>query len=231
MSAYDVLVVGAGPSGSEAAWALARREYRVGLVTDSLDSVYRLETRPTETPPSDSLLAEVFAADVWELHRRAKYALEALANLHLFQSSVAALLVEEGRAVGVRTWEGFDHRAGAVVLAVGSFLGAALSAGALEEAAGRLGEAAYPDLYEHLQRLGFAFVPDAYEVPAAQGAPAYAVRFQRFAPEEWEAASGRLPRFANLYAAGRVVTGHAPPQARAASGLALGRLLEPGGPQ
>jgi len=226
VSGYDVLVVGAGPSGSEAAWALARRGLVVGLLTDSLDSVYRLEALPQGAAPAGSLLAEAASSDLWTLHRRAKYALEGLANLHLLQSSVVALLLEEGRVAGVRTWEGFDHRAEAVVLAVGSFLGARLSAGMLEEAAGRLGEAAYPDLYQHLQGLEFSFLPDSYEVAAADGAPAYAVRFQRFAPGEWDAASGRLRRFAGLYAAGRVVLGHEAPLERALSGRRLGAKLE-----
>lgn len=229
MNDYDVLVVGAGPSGSEAAWALAGRGLRVGLVTDSLDSVYRLETPAAGTPPADGLLAEIASNDPWELHRRAKYALEAQEGLHLFQSSVVELWLEGKRVQGVRTWEGFGYRAQAVVLAVGSFLNARLTAGTLAEAAGRLGEAAYPDFYEHLSELGFAFETDRYEVPAAQGAPAYTVRFERFANNEWDAASGRLLRLGGLYAVGRAVLGQAAPEARAASGIALGRVLEPGG--
>ncbi|WP_457631452.1 FAD-dependent oxidoreductase [Oceanithermus sp.] len=227
MKEFAVLVVGAGPSGCEAAFALARRGLAVGLVTDSLDSVYRLERPVSGRPPPGSLLELAWNPDPWSLHRRAKYALEATAGLHLFQSSVVALLDAGDRVSGVRTWEGLEYRAGAVVLAVGSFLGARLRAGGLEEAAGRWGEAAYPDLYAHLRQRGFAFAPAAYQVPKTAETPAYQVSFQRFAAGEWEPESGRLPRLAGLYASGRVALGGVAPLERARLGRRLGLELTP----
>ncbi|WP_457638036.1 FAD-dependent oxidoreductase [Oceanithermus sp.] len=224
MKEFEVIVVGAGPSGSEAAYALARRGLTVGLVTDSLDSVYRLETPPAGQPPEGSLLQRVYSEDPWTLHRRAKYALEAEPNVHLFQSSVVELLDDEGRVSGVRTWEAMEYRAEAVVLAVGGFLGARLSVGSLEEAAGRWGEVAYPDLYEHLLARGLGFEEVRYEVPPTPTTPAYSVRFWRIT--DWEPQSGRLP-LAGLYACGRVVLGQTPPLERALSGLRLGNRLRP----
>ena len=222
MKEFDAIVVGAGPSGSEAAWALGKRGLLVGLATDSLDSVYRLETAPAGEPPANSLLELAWSPDPWTLHRQAKYALEAEPNVHLFQSSVTALLADSGQITGVRTWEGLEYRAGVVVLAVGSFLGARLQVGELEEEAGRWGEVAYPDLYQHLRSRGFSFEEAGYAVPQTPTTPAYTVRFQKLA--DWDPQTGRLP-LAGLYAAGRVVLGHKTPLERALSGRQLGERL------
>jgi choline dehydrogenase-like flavoprotein len=46
---YDVLIVGAGFAGAEAAYALANKGLRVGLLTTSLDSVY-LPFTPIRAP-------------------------------------------------------------------------------------------------------------------------------------------------------------------------------------
>lgn len=220
---YDVLIVGAGLAGSEAAYALAKRGVRVGLCTQSLDTVF-LPFTPIRPPfPQGSLLAEVGFEEAkgWEIHSRAKYKLEAEPHLHLFQSSATRLLLEDQQVVGVETWEGPRHRAGRVVLAVGSFIDPKLTIGTVVEEAGRLSEAAYPDLYQDLLAHGFRFVERKAEVPAQGGTPGYSVIFKVFAPGEWEAETFRLARLGGLYGLGLCVLGEGTYAEMAEEGLRL----------
>lgn len=199
---YDVLVVGAGFAGSEVAHRLAQNGLRVGLLTQSLDSLFLPVTEISDPPAEGTLFAEVYEEGLppFLLHARAKWRLESLApRLHLFQATATRLLIEDGRVLGVESWEGPEYRARVTVLALGSFLGARLRVGEIEEAAGRLGEAAYPDFHAHLRELGFRFEPSSLSAPPFKGAPGYTVRFDRFAPEEWDRESCRLTRFSGLF--------------------------------
>jgi tRNA U34 5-carboxymethylaminomethyl modifying enzyme MnmG/GidA len=229
---YDVLVVGAGFAGSEAAYRLAQAGRRVGLLTQSLDSLFLPVTEITEPPVPGTLFSEVYEEGLppFLLHARAKWRLEELApELHLFQATATGLLVEDGRAVGVATWEGPEVRAGRVVLAVGTFLGARLQVGALEETAGRLGEAAYDDLFEDLKAKGFGFQEERVSAPPFKGAPGYEVRYHRFARDEFDPKTHRLRRFAGLFATGACVLGARGYAAMSADGRALAEaLLEEG---
>ena len=228
MEGYEVLVVGAGFAGSEVAYRLARSGRRVLLLTQSLDSLFLPVTPVTEPPAGDTLFAEVFEEGLppFLLHARAKWRLEAeRPRLHLQQATATGLLVEGGRAVGVRTFEGPAFRAPRVVLAVGTFLGARLSVGRLEEAAGRLGEAAYDDLFEDLKGRGFAFLPAEQRAAPYKGAPGYRVRFYRFADDEWEPETFRLPRLEGLYAVGACVSGGTSYRDESESGARLGEAL------
>jgi tRNA U34 5-carboxymethylaminomethyl modifying enzyme MnmG/GidA len=227
-----VVVVGAGVTGSEAAWSAARAGADVTLVTTSLDTVYALDVEPGDLePPPGSLLERVLeagAATRWDAHRRAKYALESVPNVHLLQSTVSALSVSGGRAVGVETWEGVPRRGDRVALCVGTFLRARLHVGAVVEQQGRLSEMAYDDLRDDLAARGFAFAPLELEVPSVAGSLPHVVRTEAFAPQEWDAATLCLPRLGGLYAAGACVWREVGPpgvEACVAEGARLGELL------
>lgn len=202
---YPVLIVGAGFAGAEAAYRLAQRGVRVGLMTQSLDAVMMPFLPPTPPFPAGSLLEQAYDPRdprVWAFHARAKAILEGLGPLHLFQATATGLLVEGGRVLGVRTWEGPKVEASRVVLAVGSFLGGRLFLGEVEEEAGRLAEASYPDLLEDLLALGFRLVEREGEVPPTPTTPGYRVRYRAFHPEEWDPGTYRLKRLEGLYAVG-----------------------------
>ena len=229
---YDVLVVGAGLCGSEAAYTCARAGLDTLLITTSLDTVYNLFGEGAAlTPPPDTLLHQLHSecadpsgyARTWALHRAAKAALEHIPGLHLLQSSVSTLDVEDGSVVGVGTWEGVPRRARRTALCTGSFLGARLLTGDLSEVAGRLSEMAYDDLYEHLVGLGFRFEALEKSVSPTDSAPGYRVRCQQLASAELS--ETRLSRLANLYAAGFCTAGDKTYEAAALEGKALAEQL------
>lgn len=240
---YDLIVVGAGVAGSEAASAVAAAGMRVLLVSSSLDTVYNLAADSAVLePPDGSLMARVVravassggAVSAWELHRRCKYALEATAGLHLLQSTVVSVLTSGGAVSGVTTWEGVDRLAPRVALCVGSFLEARLKVGDSVEQAGRLSETAYDDLYLHLLGRGFEFVPAAARGPGGAGALPHVVEFQQFVAAdvvEHRLGSVTIRKLAGLYAAGACVEGAgATYEAAARDGMALAaRVLDDAG--
>jgi tRNA uridine 5-carboxymethylaminomethyl modification enzyme len=81
---------------------------------------------------------------------------ETQSNLSLFQQAVDELVVEGGRAVGVRTQTGLEFRAGAVVLTAGTFLAGKIHVGLTQHAAGRAGDPPAMRLAETLRELPFA---------------------------------------------------------------------------
>jgi tRNA U34 5-carboxymethylaminomethyl modifying enzyme MnmG/GidA len=100
---YDVLIVGAGVAGCEAAWRCQAAGLDTLLITTSLDTVYNLLGDAVKLePPAGSLMQRVFAdvqqngyASNWAFHRRAKTLIEQETDIHLLQSSVMALLYED----------------------------------------------------------------------------------------------------------------------------------------
>lgn len=231
---YDVVVIGAGIAGSEAAFACARGALDVLLVTTSLDTVYNtVGDRVWLEPPTGTLMEGLVRGGVeadgriasWELHRAAKAALEAQPSLHLLQSNVDGLLLAgDGSVCGVRTWEGVDRLGACVALCAGSFLRARLTVGALTEAAGRLSEMAYDELYLDLERRGLRFREEVLDADPRGGALPYRVACRVLGDRTLDD-DGGVRGLPGLTAAGVCARGHQTFEASAADGARLGRAL------
>lgn len=229
-------IVGAGPSGCEAAWACVAAGLDTLLVTTSMDTMYNLIGEGWRlNPPPDTLMERLhreLADDdgwvgTWELHRGAKQTLERQARLHVLQSSVSALHIDDGQVVGVATWEGVDRYADRVALAVGTFLAPRLRIGAVTEVAGKLSEMAYDDLYRDLLGHGFGFDEVVLETTAGHGGLPYSVRCHAFSAAESD--GHRLVRVRNLYATGLCRWGEVRFERAAADGRELGLELASNG--
>ncbi len=184
---FDVIVVGGGHAGTEAALAAARMGARALLITHSLDTLGQMSCNPAIGGIGKGHLAREIdalggvmatAADHAGIHFRrlnaskgpavratraqadrllyksaVRRTLETAEGLTLFQDSVDDLLLDSGRAGGVRTSSGLDFHAPAVVLTVGTFLAGQIHLGAQRQAAGRAGEAPANRLAQRLREL------------------------------------------------------------------------------
>ena len=184
---FDVIVVGGGHAGTEAALAAARMGARALLITHSLDTLGQMSCNPAIGGIGKGHLAREIdalggvmatAADHAGIHFRrlnaskgpavratraqadrllyksaVRRTLETAEGLTLFQDSVDDLLLDSGRAGGVRTGSGLDFHAPAVVLTVGTFLAGRIHLGAQRQAAGRAGEAPANRLAQRLREL------------------------------------------------------------------------------
>ena len=187
MAGYDVVVVGGGHAGLEAAWAAAALGVRVALVTVNPDRIGMMPCNPAVGGPGKSqLVAEVVAlgglmgraADAAAIHTRVLnrskgpavqslrvqvdrdlYALKAQEILaerpvEVLRGEVAALWVEGGRLLGVRTVDGRTLPAKAVVVAGGTFLSGVVWYGRKSRPAGRQGEPPARFLSQSLKAVG-----------------------------------------------------------------------------
>ncbi len=218
---YDVLIVGAGIAGTEAALACAKANLDTLLVTTILDSSYTLfSDLVILQAPKDTLMSHALDGQqqikTWDLHRAAKYALEHTKNLHCLQSNVSSLIVEDDCVIGVNTWEGVPRFAKKTVLCVGSFLEARLTLGSLTEKAGRLSEMTYDEVYQDLCSRGFRF--ESIELEAKDVQPTYKVVCKVF-DQEFDKQSFASHRLKNLYAAGLCAFGDVRYEEAAMQGL------------
>ncbi len=185
--AYDVIVIGGGHAGTEAAAAAARMGARTLLLTHSIETVGAMSCNPSiggigkghlvkEIDALGGVMAR--AADLAGiqfriLNRRkgpavratraqcdrtlyknaVRAALEAEANLDIFQQAVDDLIVQGDRVSGCVTQTGLKFQARAVVLTTGTFLAGRIHIGLSQHAGGRAGEAPAATLAARLREL------------------------------------------------------------------------------
>jgi tRNA uridine 5-carboxymethylaminomethyl modification enzyme len=186
---YDVVVVGAGHAGIEAALASAKMGLRTALLTMNCDTVGQMSCNPAiggvakgqivreidALGGAMGVLTDASALQFRLLNRGkgpamhspraqcdkkayqflAKRTVEEQEGLTLRQEMVEAVVVENGRVVGLRCRGGVDYGAGAVVLTTGTFLQALMHTGESKTAGGRAGDSSADGLSGNLAALGF----------------------------------------------------------------------------
>ena len=184
--AWDVIIVGGGHAGCEAAAAAARMGASVALVTMRADRIGEMSCNPAigglgkghlvrEIDALDGIMARAIDASGIQfrmlnksrgpavhgpraqadraLYRAAVQELIAASGVKVIEAAVGDLLVRDGVCRGVIDESGGEHRAGAVVLTTGTFLGGLIHLGDEITPAGRIGEAPSNMLSARLRAL------------------------------------------------------------------------------
>jgi len=184
----DIVVVGAGHAGCEAALAAARMGAETVLLTINPDTIAQMSCNPAIGGlAKGQLVREVDAlggemakaidetgiqfrmlnmrkgpavrspraqADRKLYQFSMKRRLEEQPGLTVRQEVAEALLVKDGRVVGVKAQGGAEYRARAVVLATGTFLRGVIHIGNAVTTGGRIGEPSADILSTSLEELG-----------------------------------------------------------------------------
>ncbi len=186
---YDVIVVGAGHAGAEAAAAAANLGSKTLLVTMNLQTIGQMSCNPAmggiakgqivreidalggysgvvsdKSAIQFKMLNKSKGPAMWSPRTQNdrmrfaeewRMALENTPNVDFYQEMVSGLLVEQGRAVGVKTSLGLEIRSKSVVLTNGTFLNGLIHIGDKQFGGGRAGEKAATGITEQLVQLGF----------------------------------------------------------------------------
>lgn len=185
---YDVLVVGGGHAGCEAAVAAANIGAKTCLVTMDMNKIAQMSCNPAvggiakgqivreidalggemgrvtdATAIQFRMLNRSKGPAVWSPRAqcdREKYiwqwrtVLDATPNLDIWQDQASELIVENGRAAGIKTVWGVELRAGCVVITAGTFLNGLMHIGRHKLPGGRIAEPAVEGFTESITSHG-----------------------------------------------------------------------------
>jgi tRNA uridine 5-carboxymethylaminomethyl modification enzyme len=171
---YDVIVIGAGHAGIEAAMAAARLGCETLMLTQNADTVGQMSCNPAIGGLAKGhMVREIDAlGGVMGLNTdatgiqfrmlnarkgpsfRAKALLERQPHLDLKQGNVTRLLVEDGAVAGVETNLGLFFRGKSVVVTTGTFMRGLLHVGLKNQTGGRMGDTV-STFSDCLRELGF----------------------------------------------------------------------------
>lgn len=186
---FDVIVIGAGHAGCEAASAAARLGSETALVTINLDLIGQMSCNPAiggiakghivrEIDALGGIMGRVIdrtgiqfrllnrsrgpavqspraQADRALYRTEMRRVLEATPNLHFRQGVVVSLIVDSKEVIGIELQDSRRFRAGAVIIATGTFLNGTIHTGKKTFSAGRAGEPASIELAQNLKKIGF----------------------------------------------------------------------------
>ena len=185
---YDVLVIGGGHAGCEAAVAAANIGAKTCIVTMDMNKIAQMSCNPAvggiakgqivreidalggemgrvtdATAIQFRMLNRSKGPAVWSPRAqcdREKYiwqwrtVLDGTPNLDIWQDQASELIVENGRAAGIKTVWGVELRAGSVVITAGTFLNGLMHIGRHKLPGGRIAEPAVVGFTESITSHG-----------------------------------------------------------------------------
>ena len=185
---YDILVIGAGHAGCEAAAAAANLGKKTCLMTMDMNKIAQMSCNPAIGGiAKGQIVREIDAMGgymgivtdkasiqfrmlnrskgpaMWSPRAqcdRVKFSiywrdiLENIPNLHMWQDCATALIVEDGKAAGVKTQFGAEFRAKKIVITAGTFLNGLMHIGKVQIEGGRIAEPAAKGLTESIKMHG-----------------------------------------------------------------------------
>ena len=185
---YDILVIGAGHAGCEAAAAAANLGKKTCLVTIDMNKIAQMSCNPAIGGiAKGQIVREIDAlggytgiitdkasiqfrmlnrskgpamwspraqCDRMKFSQYWRETLENIPNLHIWQDMATQLIVENGKAVGVKTQTGAEFRSICTIITAGTFLNGLMHIGKVQIEGGRVAEPAAKQLTESITKHG-----------------------------------------------------------------------------